>query len=88
MGAKLFAWLGGLALFLGVRFGVTAATIGYFFAYIGVLSVVTRALFLGPAHHDAAHAHLRGADRCAERSSRASRPLARALLFRKAFSVS
>lgn len=38
-----------LALFLGVRFGVTERTIGYFFAYIGILSVVTRALILGPA---------------------------------------
>ena len=38
-----------LALFLAVRFGVTEKTIGYFFAYIGVLSVVTRALILGPA---------------------------------------
>ncbi len=38
-----------LALFLAVRFGVTEKTIGYFFAYIGVLSVVTRALVLGPA---------------------------------------
>jgi len=37
-----------LALFLAWRFGVTALTIGYFFTYIGVLSVVTRALFLGP----------------------------------------
>jgi MFS family permease len=37
-----------LALFLAVRFGVTEKTIGYFFAYIGVLSVVTRALVLGP----------------------------------------
>ncbi|HEY8176155.1 MAG TPA: MFS transporter [Gemmatimonadaceae bacterium] len=37
-----------LALFLAVRFGVTEKTIGYFFAYIGVLSVVTRALILGP----------------------------------------
>jgi MFS family permease len=37
-----------LALFLAVRFGVTKETIGYFFAYIGVLSVVTRALVLGP----------------------------------------
>jgi MFS family permease len=36
-----------LALFLARRFGVTEATIGYFFAYVGVLSVVTRALFLG-----------------------------------------
>jgi MFS family permease len=37
-----------LALFLAVRFGVTERTIGYFFAYIGALSVVTRALVLGP----------------------------------------
>jgi MFS family permease len=37
-----------LALFLARRFGVTEATIGYFFAYVGVLSVVTRAAFLGP----------------------------------------
>jgi MFS family permease len=36
-----------LALFLAVRFGVTAKTIGYFFAYIGVMSVVTRAVILG-----------------------------------------
>ncbi|PYQ64146.1 MAG: hypothetical protein DMF54_15020, partial [Acidobacteria bacterium] len=38
-----------LALFLAVRFGVTAKTIGYFFAYIGVISVVTRAVILGRA---------------------------------------
>ncbi|HEY6064807.1 MAG TPA: MFS transporter, partial [Thermoanaerobaculia bacterium] len=38
-----------LALFLAVRFGVTAKTIGYFFAYIGVIAVVTRALILGKA---------------------------------------
>jgi multidrug resistance protein len=36
-----------LALFLAHRFGVTEATIGYFFMYIGVLSVVVRALMLG-----------------------------------------
>ena len=36
-----------LALFLAVRFGVTAKTIGYFFAYIGVIAVVTRAGILG-----------------------------------------
>ena len=36
-----------LALFLGWRFGVTETSIGYFFTYMGVLSVVTRALFLG-----------------------------------------
>ena len=38
-----------LALYLATRFGVTAHTIGYFFAYIGVLSVVARALILGKA---------------------------------------
>jgi multidrug resistance protein len=38
-----------LALFLAVRFGVTEKTIGFFFAYIGIISVVTRALILGPA---------------------------------------
>jgi nitrate/nitrite transporter NarK len=38
-----------LALFLAARFGVTSRTIGYFYAYIGVISVLTRALFLGPA---------------------------------------
>jgi multidrug resistance protein len=36
-----------LALFLAVRFGVTARTIGYFFMYIGTISFVTRAFFLG-----------------------------------------
>lgn len=36
-----------LALFLSWRFGVTAATIGFFFTYIGVISVITRALILG-----------------------------------------
>ena len=36
-----------LALFLAWRFGVTKETIGYFFMYIGVLSVVTRAWLLG-----------------------------------------
>jgi MFS family permease len=36
-----------LALFLADRFGVTENTIGYFFMYIGVLSVVVRALILG-----------------------------------------
>ncbi|HMS04042.1 MAG TPA: MFS transporter, partial [Gemmatimonadaceae bacterium] len=37
-----------LALFLAWRFGVTELSIGYFFTYMGVLSVVTRAVFLGP----------------------------------------
>ncbi len=36
-----------LALFLAVRFQVTAKTIGFFFAYTGVISVLTRALVLG-----------------------------------------
>lgn len=36
-----------LALFLSVRFSVTEKTIGYFYAYIGVMSVLTRALILG-----------------------------------------
>ena len=36
-----------LALFLNVRFGVTEKTIGFFFTYTGVISVVTRALILG-----------------------------------------
>jgi multidrug resistance protein len=36
-----------LALFLAVRFNVTAKTIGFFFAYTGVISVLTRALILG-----------------------------------------
>ena len=37
-----------LALFLSDRFCVTKETISYFFTYIGILSVVTRALILGP----------------------------------------
>ena len=36
-----------LALFLERRFAVTTETIGYFFTYIGVLSVLTRAFLLG-----------------------------------------
>jgi MFS family permease len=36
-----------LGLFLAVRFAVTENTIGYFFAYTGVISVLTRALVLG-----------------------------------------
>jgi multidrug resistance protein len=36
-----------LALLLAWKFGVTAHTIGYFFAYIGTISVITRALVLG-----------------------------------------
>ena len=37
-----------LALFLAYRFSITEQTIGYFFMYIGTISVVTRAGFLGP----------------------------------------
>ncbi len=37
-----------LALFLAYRFSVTETTIGYFFMYIGIISVVTRAGVLGP----------------------------------------
>ena len=36
-----------LALFLMVRFAVTEQTIGFFFTYIGAISVLTRALALG-----------------------------------------
>lgn len=38
-----------LALFLLDRFGINERSIGWVFLYIGVLSVVTRALLLGPA---------------------------------------
>src|SRR5438552_1344759 len=38
-----------LALFLNARFQVTAQTIGYFFMYIGSISVFTRLLLLGRA---------------------------------------
>jgi MFS family permease len=38
-----------LALFLAERFFVTKDTMGYFYAYLGGLSVVARALILGPA---------------------------------------
>lgn len=37
-----------LALFLHDEFGVTESTIGYFFLYVGLLSVVMRSLLLGP----------------------------------------
>jgi multidrug resistance protein len=37
-----------LALFLAARFGVTEKTIGYFFMYMGAISVLTRAGILGP----------------------------------------
>src|SRR5690606_11414989 len=38
-----------LALFLAARFGVTERTIGFFYMYIGVIAVLTRALILGRA---------------------------------------
>jgi multidrug resistance protein len=38
-----------LALFLKNRFGVTEQTIGWFYAYVGGISVVMRAVLLGPA---------------------------------------
>ena len=38
-----------LALFLADRFAVDEKTIGYFFAYIGIIAVLTRALVLGKA---------------------------------------
>ncbi|HEY4321661.1 MAG TPA: MFS transporter [Gemmatimonadales bacterium] len=37
-----------LALWLGARFGVTEKTIGYFFAYSGLLALVMRSVLLGP----------------------------------------
>jgi multidrug resistance protein len=37
-----------LSLFLAVRFGATEQNIGYFFMYIGAISVLTRAGILGP----------------------------------------
>ncbi len=38
-----------LALFLQRRFGVTEKTIGYFYTYVGAVSLVMRSLVLGPA---------------------------------------
>jgi MFS family permease len=38
-----------LALFLAARFGITDKNIGYFFAWNGAISVLVRALLLGPA---------------------------------------
>ncbi|HEX2641480.1 MAG TPA: MFS transporter [Thermoanaerobaculia bacterium] len=38
-----------LALFLGKQFGVTVQTIGYFYTYVGCISLVMRAVLLGPA---------------------------------------
>jgi MFS family permease len=38
-----------LALYLNRSFGVTEQTIGYFYTYVGCISLVMRALLLGPA---------------------------------------
>ena len=38
-----------LALFLSARFGVTKETIGFFYMYIGIIAIVTRAGILGRA---------------------------------------
>lgn len=40
---------GVLALYLKDVFGVTEKTIGYFYAYVGAISLVMRAMMLGPA---------------------------------------
>jgi MFS family permease len=40
-----------LALFLGVQFGFNEKTIGYVFLYVSALSLVMRALLLGPIVH-------------------------------------
>jgi nitrate/nitrite transporter NarK len=37
-----------LALYLADRFGVTKETIGWFFLYVGAVSVIMRAILLGP----------------------------------------
>ena len=52
-----------LALFLAARFGVTSDTIGYFYTYIGVISVVTRAFILGWAVDVSARRGCRGSGR-------------------------
>ena len=40
-----------LAIWLNQQFGVTSATIGYVFLYVGALSVLMRSLLLGPIVH-------------------------------------
>jgi MFS family permease len=45
------ALTGVLALYLAQAFGVTEKTSGYFYTYVGVLSVVMRSIFLGPVIH-------------------------------------
>jgi MFS family permease len=47
-----------LALFLNARFQVTEQTIGYFFMYVGAISVFTRVLLLGRAVDWLGEAHL------------------------------
>ncbi|HLG05678.1 MAG TPA: MFS transporter [Gemmatimonadales bacterium] len=47
----LFAMTSVLALYLNARFGVSEATIGYVFLYVGALSVIMRSLLLGPILH-------------------------------------
>ncbi len=50
MGMMAFMAMNGiLALYLGRVFGVTEKTIGWFFTYVGGISLVMRALLLGPA---------------------------------------
>ncbi len=49
LGMMAFMAMNGVvALYLERRFGVTEVTIGWFFAYVGGISVVMRALLLGP----------------------------------------
>jgi len=47
----LFTMNSVLALYLNERFGVNENNIGYFFLYIGALSVIMRLLLLGPIVH-------------------------------------
>src|SRR5260370_39280568 len=50
IGMMAFMALNGvLGLYLRQQFGVTEATIGWFYGYVGGISVVMRALLLGPA---------------------------------------
>jgi predicted MFS family arabinose efflux permease len=50
IGMMAFMGMNGvLALYLGEKFGVTEKTIGWFFAYVGSVSLVMRAVLLGPA---------------------------------------
>jgi MFS family permease len=40
--------MGVLALYLNARFAIDEFTIGYFFVYVGIFSVVLRSAFVGP----------------------------------------